>query len=104
MSVLEKKPNNSSYDQKCKLLLKEPNVRFAGVIDKMGNFISGGFNEGIKPLEDETEMRKMFMEVALRVATRSEFDQSLGEDLWLNRQFCARHAHVRKGPRYLIYS
>jgi predicted regulator of Ras-like GTPase activity (Roadblock/LC7/MglB family) len=79
MLQTEKIPNNSSYDQKCELLLKEPEVRFAGIIDKMGNLIAGGLKDGIKPLEDETEIRKMFMEVALRVATRSEFDQSLGE-------------------------
>ncbi len=78
MSLLERK-SNSSYDQKCNLLLKEPEVRFTGVLDHMGNLIAGGFKDGIKPLEDETEIRKMFMEVALRVATRSEFDQSLGE-------------------------
>jgi len=71
--------NNSSYDQKCELLLKEPEVRFAGIIDKMGNLIAGGTKDGIKALEDETERRKMFMEVALRVTTRSDFDQSLGE-------------------------
>ena len=78
MSLLERK-SNSSYDQKCNLFLKEPQVRFAGVLDPMGNLIAGGFKDGIKPLEDETEIRKMFMEVALRVTTRSDFDQSLGE-------------------------
>ena len=78
MSHLEKK-SNSSYDQKCNLLLKEPEVRFVGVLDHMGNLIAGGFKDGMKPLEDETEIRKMFMEVALRVTTRREFDQSLGE-------------------------
>ena len=45
----------------------------------MGNLIAGGFKDGMKPLEDETEIRKMFMEVVLRVTTRREFDQSLGE-------------------------
>ncbi len=79
MLQTEKIPNNYSYDQKCKLLLKEPEVRFAGIIDKMGNLIAGGTKDGIKPLEDETERRKMFMEVALRVTTRRDFDQSLGE-------------------------
>ncbi len=78
MSLLERK-SNSSYDQKCNLLLKEPEIRFVGILDHMGNLIAGGFKDGMKPLEDETEIRKMFMEVALRVATRREFDQSLGK-------------------------
>ncbi|MFB5645870.1 MAG: DUF6659 family protein [Nitrosopumilaceae archaeon] len=71
--------NNSSYEQKCSALLNEPEIRFAGVIDKMGNLIAGGMKDGIKPFEDETVQKKMFMEVALRVVTRSEFDQYLGE-------------------------
>ena len=70
--------DNSSYEQKCNLLLNEPEIRFAGVIDKMGNLVAGGMKDGKKPLEDETVQKKMFMEVALRVVTRSEFDQFLG--------------------------
>ena len=45
----------------------------------MGNLIAGGMRDGLKPLEDETTQKKMFMEVALRVVTRSEFDEYLGE-------------------------
>ncbi len=71
--------DSSSYDQKCSTLLSDPEIRFAGVIDKMGNLVAGGMKDGLKPLEDETVQKKMFMEVALRVVTRSEFDQYLGE-------------------------
>jgi len=35
--------------------------------------------EGMKPLEDDADMRKLYMELILRVSTRQEFDQSLGE-------------------------
>ncbi len=73
------KADNSSYEQKCNLLLNEPEIRFAGVIDKMGNLIAGGMKDGQKPLEDETVQKKMFMEVALRVVTRSDFDEYLGK-------------------------
>ena len=45
----------------------------------MGNLIAGGMKDGLKPLEDATTQKKMFMEVALRVVTRSEFDEYLGE-------------------------
>jgi hypothetical protein len=71
--------DNSSYEQKCNILLNEPDIRFAGIIDKMGNLVAGGMKAGLKPLEDKTTQKKMFMEVALRVMTRSEFDQYLGE-------------------------
>jgi hypothetical protein len=67
-----------AYKEKCELLLKEPEIRFAGIINSMGNLIAGGFKEGISPLEDEPERRKMYMELVLRVSTRKEFDYSLG--------------------------
>ena len=73
------KLDTSSYEQKCSSLLNESDIRFAGVIDKMGNLIAGGMKDGLKPLEDESTQKKMFMEVALRVVTRGEFDQYLGE-------------------------
>jgi len=76
---LNDKTNNSSYEEKCTLLLNEHEIRFAGVIDKMGNLVAGGMKDGLKPLEDETAQKKMFMEVALRVITRSEFDEYLGD-------------------------
>ena len=45
----------------------------------MGNLLAGGFKGGITPLNDETQQREMCMEVALRVATRHDFDEPLGE-------------------------
>ncbi len=68
----------SSFQQSCDLILQEKEVRFAGLINNMGNLVAGGFKDGIKPLEDEAEQRKMFMELALRVSMRMEFDYSLG--------------------------
>lgn len=66
------------FDQKCNLLLQEDEVRFAGFINSMGRLVAGGFREGITPLEDEAERQKMYMELALRVSMRKDFDYSLG--------------------------
>jgi hypothetical protein len=66
------------FDQKCTLLLKEGEIRFAGFINSMGRLVAGGFKEGIIPLEDEAERQKMYMELALRVSMRKDFDYSLG--------------------------
>ncbi len=68
----------SVFQQKCDLILNQDEVRFAGLINNMGKLVAGGFKEGITPLEDEAERRKMYMELALRVSMRSEFDYSLG--------------------------
>ena len=66
------------FDQKCTLLLQEDEIRFAGFINSMGRLVAGGFKEGITPLEDEAERQKMYMELALRVSMRKDFDYSLG--------------------------
>jgi len=43
------------YAEKCKKLLEESEIRFAGIVDKDGQLISGGFKEGLTPYEgDET--------------------------------------------------
>ena len=66
------------YKKKCDLLLQIPDIRFAGLIDPMGNLIAGGFRPDVEPLKDETERKKMFMEVVLRQKTREDFDHNLG--------------------------
>ena len=69
---------NTLYAQKCDLLLKEPEIRFAGFLDMMGNLIVGRFKESIIPLKDDSDRKRMFMEAVLRVRTRQEFDENLG--------------------------
>lgn len=79
MSQVEKSNEYYMFDQKCQNLLKEPEIRFAGLISPMGHLVAGGMKKGMKPLEDDADMRKLYMELILRVSTRQEFDQSLGE-------------------------
>ena len=67
-----------SLDQKCEKLLKEPEIRFAGFLDMMGNLVAGKFSDDITPLKNENERKKMFIEAVLRIRTRQEFDENLG--------------------------
>jgi len=78
MTQVEKASEFSVFEQKCLNLLKEPEIRFAGLISPMGHLVSGGMKKGLKQLEDDADMRKLYMELILRVSTRQEFDQSLG--------------------------
>ena len=75
------KQNESSfqlYDEKCKILLKEPEIRFAGIINKNGELVLGGFKEGLIPYEnDETKLQAFFNFVS-KASIRKEFDESLG--------------------------
>ena len=75
---LEKTNEYWIYDQKCKKLLDYDEIRFAGLINNMGRLVAGGFKAGISPLEDDAERNKMYMELALRVSMRKDFDYSLG--------------------------
>ena len=79
MSQVEKSNEYYMFDQKCQNLLNEPEIRFAGLISPMGHLVAGGMKKGMTPLEDDADMRKLYMELILRVSTRQEFDQSLGE-------------------------
>ena len=78
MSLIQKSYEHSSFSSTCKRLLQEDEIRFAGLINSMGRLVVGNFKKGIMPLEDNTEMQKMYMELALRVSMRKEFDYSLG--------------------------
>ena len=66
------------YDEKCKKLLDEKEIRFAGIINESGKLISGGFKEGLTPLEDDETKLQSFMEFVSKVSIRKEFDESLG--------------------------
>ncbi len=56
----------------------EPKVRFAGVINGRGRLVAGGMRKGVEPLESEKDDEMLFMELALRVKMRKEFDKQLG--------------------------
>lgn len=69
---------NQIYDDKCERLLKEDEVRFAGIINDQGTLISGGFKKGLIPLEGDETKLKSFMEFVSKISIRTEFDESLG--------------------------
>jgi hypothetical protein len=71
-------PENQYFQQKCDLLANEPEIRFAGFLDLMGNLVVGSFREDVTPLKNEEERKKMFIEAVLRIRTRQEFDENLG--------------------------
>ena len=78
MSQVEKSGEYGIFEQKCQTILKEPEIRFAGLVNHMGHLVAGGMKKNVTPLEEEEDMRKLYMELILRVSMRKEFDQSLG--------------------------
>ena len=68
------------YENLCKLAQKvDTKIRFAGIINYRGKLIAGGMITGKKALEDEKKDEMLFMELALRVKMRSEFNNDLGK-------------------------
>ncbi len=78
LSKMENQKYLEKYQMQCERILSLPEIRFAGIISEMGKLIAGGFKTGIIPLEDDSERQTLYMELALRVATRREFDSSMG--------------------------
>ena len=70
--------NYQAYDNKCKKLLEEDEIRFAGIINEAGTLVSGGFKKEIIPLEEDETKLKSFMEFVSKVSIRKEYDQTLG--------------------------
>ena len=57
----------------------DPKIRFAGLINNKGRLVAGGMVSSVKSLEDEKEDEMLFMELALRVKMRQEFDKDFGK-------------------------
>ncbi|MFB5606273.1 MAG: DUF6659 family protein [Nitrosarchaeum sp.] len=66
------------YNEKCTQLLDEPEIRFAGIVDKHGKLVTGGFKEGLVPYENDETKLQSFFEFVSKASIRKEFDESLG--------------------------
>ena len=67
------------YDSICNSILSiDSKIRFAGVINEGGRLIAGGMKNDVEPLETQKDDELIFMELALRVKMRKEFDRQLG--------------------------
>ncbi|NQV38986.1 MAG: hypothetical protein HQ505_00340 [Nitrosopumilus sp.] len=67
------------YAKICNLVFSiDQKIRFVGVINERGRLVAGGMKENVEPLESEKDDEMIFMELALRVKMRKEFDRQLG--------------------------
>ena len=66
------------YAEKCTSLLTESEIRFAGIINKDGKLVAGGFKEGITPYENDETKLQSFYEFVSKASIRKELDESLG--------------------------
>ena len=69
-----------NYENLCTLTQKiDSKVRFAGVINSKGRLTAGGMVPSKTRLGDRKRDEMLYMELALRVKMRREFDDDLGK-------------------------
>lgn len=61
------------------IIALDPKMRSARLINSRGHLTAGGMKEGLLSLEAQKQDEMMFMELALRVRMRHEFDAEFGE-------------------------
>jgi len=68
------------YENICTLVHKiDSKIRFAGVINSKGRLVAGGMAASKTRLGDRKRDEMLYMELALRVKMRREFDDDLGK-------------------------
>jgi len=68
---------NKIFEQKCNSLLNEKEIRYVGIINKMGSQMAGGYKATITPLVDEEE-HKICLEHTLEIMLTKDLDEALG--------------------------
>jgi exopolyphosphatase/pppGpp-phosphohydrolase len=72
--------SQEALEKICQKIIKmDPKVRSARIINSRGHLIAGGMKVGLQSLESQKQDEMMFMELALRVRMRHEFDKEFGE-------------------------
>ncbi len=61
------------------IIALDPKMRSARLINSRGHLTAGGMKDGLLSLEAQKQDEMMFMELALRVRMRHEFDAEFGE-------------------------
>lgn len=75
--------SGQNSDDLCSHLLKlSKEIRFAGIIDRMGSLVSGGMKDGIQSLEKGEESLKLYLGYAINNIMREDFDSAFGKVLY----------------------
>ncbi len=72
--------NVEELEKICKKIIKlNTKMRSARLINSRGHLMAGGMKDGLLSLEAQKQDEMMFMELALRVRMRHEFDNEFGQ-------------------------
>lgn len=65
-----------------KVFLINKNIRFAGIITKMGRLVAGGMRPDLESLEDRDDSSKLYVQFALMTEMRKDFDDIFGKAVY----------------------
>jgi len=75
--------NTHQFQKLCdNIFALSPNIRFVGVINRMGKLVAGGMRQGLESLEDKEHSSRLFLEFALRSEMRKDFDSEFGKTIY----------------------
>ncbi len=74
----EKELDISEYEKKCRDILDDDEIRYAGLLDESGTLLAGGQKPGMSIRLSEEQLQSVSQELASRVAKRKKFNEELG--------------------------
>ncbi len=75
--------SDSCLQELCdKIFSISQNIRFAGVITKMGRLVAGGMKPELEYLEDKDDSSKLYVQFALITEMQKDFDMPFGKAIY----------------------
>lgn len=74
----DSKLNLDEYDEKCKSILEDPEILFAGLLDGQGTLLAGGYKLGTCSRLSDEQHQTICVGLASRVTKRKKFNSELG--------------------------
>lgn len=75
--------SESQYNELCeKIFGLSLNIRFIGIITKMGTMIAGGMRKDLQSIEGKNDSAKLYLQFALRSELRKDFDRAFGRTIY----------------------
>lgn len=74
----EQNLNLDEYADKCKKILEDPEILYAGLLDGLGSLLAGGYKQDTSSKLTDEQHQTICTELASRVTKRKKFNSELG--------------------------
>ncbi|HEY7110364.1 MAG TPA: DUF6659 family protein [Nitrososphaeraceae archaeon] len=62
-----------------RIISLDDNIRFVGIVNKLGEVIAGGFQKGVEPLLEEEDEQELYVHSLSNMAILNNFSDRLGK-------------------------